>query len=97
MSLRASVDSACHNGIVTESKKTPVQFPYRTTVDGEEWVVRARDSEPGAYSFDWVSGPNPGYGFSSKESDGHACTEDELNEAIRGFLADIDPATGFLD
>jgi hypothetical protein len=74
---------------VTESEQTLRQFPHRTTVGGEEWVVQARENEPGAYSFSWVSGPNPGYGFSSKESDGHACTEDELNEAIRDFLADI--------
>jgi hypothetical protein len=72
-------------------------FPFRTQVDGEDWVVNAREGEPGAYSFSWISGPNEGYGFSSKESDGHICTEEELIAAIRDFLADIDPTTGYLD
>lgn len=66
-------------------------------VEGETFVVRERDEErPGrrTYSYDWVSGPNPGYGFSS--SGPFVPAEDEHVEAVRAFLAEIDPETGYL-
>ncbi|MEU2611247.1 hypothetical protein ABZ570_06610 [Micromonospora sp. NPDC007271] len=67
--------------------------PIMLTVDGEEFRVRVRADQPGSYDFDWLSGPHD-YGF------GHfgprALSRSELEEAIRGFLAGIDPATGYL-
>jgi hypothetical protein len=66
-------------------------------VDGEEWVVRERSQEHGVYDFEWVSGPNLGYGFTSYSSVGHSKTEAQLDEAIRTFLTGINPATGYLD
>ena len=77
----------------------PIRYdahPYETCVEGETWIVRQRAEEPGTYDFDWVSGPNEGYGFGLSRSDGAQSTEAELDERIRDFLADIDPATGFL-
>jgi hypothetical protein len=62
-------------------------------VDGETFAVRRRD-EDGSAHYDWISGPNPGYGFSTSGS-GQESREHHAT-AIRGFLASIDPATGYL-
>lgn len=63
----------------------------RLEVDGEEFVVR-RGVEGGTH-YHWVSGPNSNYGFSSSYAgDGI----DEHVHAIRGFLAMVDPATGYI-
>jgi hypothetical protein len=44
----------------------------------------------------WSSGPNPGYGFTVRRSDGQLSSEAELVKHVRDFLANIDPATGCL-
>ena len=72
-------------------------------VDGERFSVVER--ELGTYDFTWLTGPNPGYGFSSSgrthaEGIGYAVRqldEAELVDAIREFLAHGDPVTGFLE
>ena len=69
----------------------------RITVDGEVFDVRARAGVPGQYDFDWVSGPNEDYGFTSASSDGSPSNREELESAIRDFLEMIDPATGYID
>ena len=38
--------------------------PRRLTVDGEVFEVRPSEHQDG-FDFDWITGPNPGYGFSS--------------------------------
>jgi hypothetical protein len=65
------------------------------TVDGQEFRVRARTDSPGTYDFDWLSGPAD-YGFGLTRSDGSGMSLSEMAEAIRDFLAGIDPATGYL-
>lgn len=70
--------------------------PHATVVDGETWVVRQRTDEPGTYDFEWVSGPNEGYGFTSASSDESASTATDLDDSIRLFLTMIDPATGYI-
>jgi hypothetical protein len=62
-------------------------------VDGQEFVVRPRPSEPGTYDFDWTSGPY-GYGFSSF---GAALSPAEIEDTIRDFLAQVDTETGYID
>jgi len=63
-------------------------------VDGETFAVRRRDDD-GSSHYDWVSGPNDGYGFSV--SGNLEPTSDERHViAIRDFLAGIDSATGHL-
>lgn len=64
------------------------------TVDDETFAVRRRD-EDGSNHYDWISGPNEGYGFSV------FCGPEPLSSgrhvaAIRDFLAGIDSETGFL-
>lgn len=66
---------------------------FRVVVDGETFDV---DKDGGANHLTWVSGPNAGYGFTLGRSDGASLTEDEARAAIRGFLASIDPATGYV-
>ena len=68
----------------------------RITVDGEAFDVVPSDDARG-HHLEWVSGPNPGYGFTCQRSDGKPGTEPQLRAQIRDFLAHIDPATGYLD
>jgi len=71
--------------------------PLRLVVDGEQFDVRERPGRRGQYDFAWVSGPNPGYGFTSARSDGQPASTAELQDDIRGFLAQVDPETGFIE
>jgi len=64
------------------------------TVDGETFIVRK--SEPdGAFHYDWISGPNDGYGFSTSGRSTPVSNEHH-KAAIRDFLSAVDPATGYL-
>ncbi len=50
----------------------------------------------GTYHYDWVSGRNPDYGFSSSSNVRVAASEEDHRNAIRGFLSMIDPTTGYI-
>jgi hypothetical protein len=63
-------------------------------VDGETFAVRTSPDD-GAIHYDWVSGPNDGYGFSTSGGIEPLSRERHLDR-IRDFLAGIDPATGYL-
>lgn len=63
-------------------------------VEGETFAVRRRDDD-GSNHYDWISGPNAGYGF-SVFGGYEPRSEEEHRVAIRGFLASIDPETGYL-
>lgn len=65
----------------------------RIDVDGETFDVRV---EGGSTQFSWISGPNAGYGFAAGRSGGDPLADDQIRAAIRGFLASIDPATGYV-
>jgi len=69
----------------------------RVEVDAEVFDVVARRDRPGQYHFAWVSGPNPGYGFSSGTSDGREMGNAEIVASIRNFLAQVDPETGYIE
>ena len=69
--------------------------PVLLTVDGQHFRVRERAEEPGVYDFDWLSGPQE-YGFGLSGYDGSPMSLTEMETAIREFLAQIDPATGYL-
>ncbi|GAA0948060.1 hypothetical protein GCM10009554_45300 [Kribbella koreensis] len=67
----------------------------RVEVDGELFDVRV--DQPGHYHFDWISGPNPGYGFSSATSDGSPLSTASMEESIRSFLKQVDLTTGYIE
>lgn len=69
----------------------------RLAVNGEVFEVTARRGHPGEYDYVWISGPNPGYGFSSSASDGAALTMADHMEAIQEFLSQVDPEIGHID
>jgi hypothetical protein len=64
------------------------------TVDGETFDVRRRDDD-GVLEYDWVSGPNHGYGFNTFGST-ELLSHDHHVASIRDFLSAVDPATGYL-
>ena len=68
----------------------------RVKVDGETFDVTTRPEVPGQYHFKWVSGRNPGYGFTVRTSDGSALPRDQIVRQVRLFLAQIDPVTGYI-
>ena len=61
-------------------------------VDGERFAVR--QTAEGGWAYEWLSGPNPGYGFAT--SGPLISTVEEHRTAIRSFLSMIDPATGYI-
>jgi curli biogenesis system outer membrane secretion channel CsgG len=69
----------------------------RLRVDGELFEVVASAEIAGQYRFAWLSGRNQGYGFGSKSSNGSALSESAIEAAIRNFLAQVDPDTGFIE
>jgi hypothetical protein len=69
----------------------------RVEVAGEVFDVVAQPDRPGHYDYAWISGPNPGYGFSSASSDGRASTMAEHAAAIRNFLSQVTPETGYIE
>jgi hypothetical protein len=83
-------------GWVDTSFVSTTPDPITVTVDGQEFVVLERAGEPGVYDFHWLGGPS-GYGFSSATSNGSAMEPAEAAEAIRNFLAQVNPATGRID
>lgn len=60
-------------------------------VEGEVWEVRGH---AGGTDYDWVSGPNAGYGFSSSAP--ASLPEESHRTAVQQFLAEVDPHTGYL-
>ena len=61
-------------------------------VDGERFAIRRVGD--GGTAYDWLSGPNKGYGFGSSAPPNQAM--EEHRESIRTFLAMIDPNTGYI-
>jgi hypothetical protein len=74
----------------TEGKPGPVLFTLE--VDGERFAIR--QGGYGGTNYDWLSGPNKGYGFASSGTPNRSVEEHE--ESIRVFLSMIDPNTGYI-
>ena len=66
-------------------------------VDGEHFDVRERTGEPGVYELRWTSGPNEGYGFTTSTYKGQRQTEADLEDAIRNFLNQVNPTSGYIE
>ena len=62
-------------------------------VDGEMFAFRR--GEFGGTDYAWLSGPNPGYGFSFSPTPDVSL--DEHRKVIRDFLTMVDPATGYIE
>ena len=74
----------------TEGRPGPVLFTV--DVDGELFAIRPMGD--GGTAYDWLSGPNKGYGFGSSGTPNRSV--EEHRESIRAFLAMIDPNTGYI-
>jgi hypothetical protein len=74
----------------TEGMPGPVLFILE--VDGERFAVRLAGD--GGTAYDWLSGPNRGYGFGSSGTSNRSV--EEHRESIHAFLAMIDPITGYI-
>ena len=64
--------------------------PSTSTANGSPFAGR----EDGGTAYDWLSGPNEGYGFGSSGTPDRPVQEHR--EHIRVFLAMIDPDTGYI-
>jgi hypothetical protein len=67
-------------------------FRFTIDLDGERFAVC--QSGPGNWGYEWLTGPNRGYGFGA--SGPPVDSLEEHRERIRAFLRSIDPATGFI-
>jgi hypothetical protein len=76
----------------TEGTPGPVLFIL--DVDGEWFAIRRDAWGQDGTDYDWLSGPNVGYGFSSSATPNRSM--EEHRESIRVFLAMIDPGTGYI-
>jgi hypothetical protein len=74
----------------TEGRPGPVLLTL--DVDGERFAIRRAGD--GGTAYDWLSGPNKGYGFGSSGTPNRSV--EEHRESIRAFLAMIDPNTGYI-
>jgi|SRR5215471_773969 len=84
-------------GIDTEPMDVAPDY-QQLIVNGEVFDVRYDPEQPGAYHFAWVTGPNPGYGFTSRfSSDDTRQPRQVLIDSITGFLAQVDPQTGYIE
>jgi hypothetical protein len=76
----------------TEGTPGPVLFTL--DVDGERFAIRRAAWGQDGTCYDWLSGPNQGYGFASGAPPNRSM--EEHRESIRVFLAMIDPNTGYI-
>jgi hypothetical protein len=67
--------------------------PLRLEVDGEVFAIRP--AQFGGTDYTWLTGPNPGYGFSMSPTPN--LSVDEHRTSIRNFLSMIDPTTGYIE
>jgi hypothetical protein len=79
-------------GVVVGPDAEPGPLVCTLDVDGETFAVRR--GRGGGTDYDWISGPNDGYGFGS--SAGVGLTEEDHRRSISQFLGMIDSATGYI-
>jgi hypothetical protein len=89
------------SGAIDDSHAVPAVYPgtagqprpvlFTLDVDGEQFG----QGEDGGTAYDWLSGPNKGYGFGSSGTPNRSVEEHQ--ESIRVFLAVIDPDTGYIE
>lgn len=85
-------DAKAVPGVCPETESGAEVTSFTLEVDGE--VFELRPDRYGGTDYSWLNGPNPGYGFSLSPTPNASL--DKHRENIRGFLAEIDPTTGYL-
>lgn len=65
------------------------------TVEADNDALAMRPDGSGGTHYEWVSGRDVGYGFTASPTPSDMSL-DAHRECIRGFLAQIDSATGFI-
>ncbi len=80
-------------GVYREAETEPAVTLFTLDVDGEVFALSA--SKDGGTHYAWLSGPNEGYGFSTSAPPNVPLGEHR--DSIRVFLAQIDPATGYIE
>jgi hypothetical protein len=70
----------------------PGSVLFTLDVDSERFGIG--QAVDGGTTYDWLSGPNKGYGFASSGTPNRSVAEHR--ESIRVFLAMIDPDTGYI-
>ena len=80
-------------GAYREAEIEPAVALFTLDVDGEVFALSA--SKDGGTHYAWLSGPNEDYGFSTSAPPNVPL--EEHREHIRVFLAQIDPATGYVE
>jgi hypothetical protein len=78
----------------------PVASSRRLSCDGETFELRS--DQFGATHYTWLSGPNPGYGFTASAilpaaTPSTIADTEQHQTNIRRFLAMIDPETGYIE
>ncbi|MEU0131877.1 MULTISPECIES: hypothetical protein [unclassified Streptomyces] len=71
--------------------------PWQMSVDGEGFEVSQPDGKPGTYHFTWLTGPDPEYGFGFSTHPPVQSSTEQLKQAIREFLSQVDPDTGHIE
>jgi hypothetical protein len=66
---------------------------FTLDVDGERFAIG--QGADGGTTYDWLSGPNKGYGFASSGTPNRPV--EEHRQSIRVFVAMIDPTTGYIE
>jgi hypothetical protein len=89
----ASEDSHAVPAVYPGTAGRPRPVLLTLDVDGEQFAIG--QGEDGCTSYDWLSGPNKGYGFGSSGSPSRSV--EEHKESIRVFLAMVDPNTGYIE
>lgn len=74
----------------------PEHASQRIEIDGETFEIVSVSSDGTGFHYTWLTGRNRGYGFSSWVVGDVSNPEQWHMSSIRGFLAQIDPATGFI-
>jgi hypothetical protein len=97
------IDEGCLNEPVdtSDGAEQPSPDDFEVTVEGFAFRVSYDLSQPGAYHYTRLAGaaggPAVGYGFTSRSSDYGRRSEAEHVRAIRDFIANVDPVTGYLE
>jgi hypothetical protein len=80
-------------GVDPDHESEPGPDAITLEVNGEVFALRPDDFSGTDYT--WLTGPNKGYGFGASPTANWSM--EAHRENIRSFLAQIDPATGYLE